>query len=64
MQSLCKIPTSLKNLIYIYIGIIIEQISVKSNHNIAFYDEEIKFGTVMKGATKSKLAIGPNIYRS
>ena len=33
---------------------IVEQISVKNNHNTAFCDEELAFGTAVKEAIKSE----------
>ena len=34
--------------------IVLRQIGVKANHNTVFCDEELKFGTVIKEAMKSK----------
>ena len=43
---------------------IVGQISVKSNHNTAFCDEEQKFGTVIEEVTKSKTGYRAKYYRS
>ena len=41
---------------------IIEQISVKNNHNTAFCDKELAFGTVVKEAIKSETGYRAKYY--
>ena len=43
---------------------IVEQIGVKNDHDAAFCDEELRFGTVMEEVMKSKTGYRAKYYRS
>ena len=42
----------------------VEQIGVKKNHNTAFCDEELKFGTAIEEAMRKKTYYRAKYYRS
>ena len=43
--------------------VLVGQIGVKNNHSTAFCDEELKFGTVIEEATKSKTGCRAKYYQ-